>query len=257
MENDELKIGKIVIRKMTDELVNNLADKLEMLLRTNPYFNPKDKDARIEFILGRILEFKDKVCAEFKMFGEESIVLEIAKKECEKSLDLLRLSSIFLHHKDHKIKISLEGETARGFQKIIIFKSNLKDYKLTTEIIGPIFDFTISDESISNMEQLGILTLSGMLEKTERELTDFEKTLLLGIHWLANFPIQREVENQYLSLMVVLEIYLTPGFGESITNYIAEGASIILAKGIDNKKTLKGLIKELYNKRSSIVHGRF
>lgn len=258
MVKDELKIGKIIIKKMTDEIVNDITSNLESLLRGNPYFFPNDKEKGIQSLVNRYNTFKGKVCAEFKMFGEEIIALKVGKEECEKSLDLLRLSNVILHNRDHNICIALEGETARGYQNTLIFKSNFKHYRLGNELKGPAIDFDISDREIKYMKEFGIFILSEILEKPEKELTDFEKTLLLGIHWFANFSTQREIENQYLSLMVALEIFLTPksGSGEPITNYIAEGVSIINEIGIDNRKKLKSKLKDLYKKRSSIVHGR-
>ncbi|WP_141705181.1 MULTISPECIES: HEPN domain-containing protein [Methanobacterium] len=257
MIKEELKIGKIIIKKMTDEIVNEITNNLYLLLRGNPYFSPNDKEKGIQSIVNRYNTFKGKVCAEFKMFGEESIVLKVAKEECENSLDLLRLSSIYLQHKNHNINITLEGELARGYQNTLFFKSNFKYYKLSNELKGHIVDFNISDSEIKYMKEFGIFILSKILEKPDRELTDFERTLLMGVHWFANFPSQKEIENQYLSLMVSLEIFLTPkaGSGEPISNYIAEGASIINEIGIDNRKKLKSKIKDLYKKRSSIVHG--
>lgn len=257
MIEDELKIGKIIIKKMTDEIVNDITSNLELLLRGNPYFFPNDKEKGIQSLVKRYNTFKSKVCAEFKMFGEEGIALKVAKEECEKSLDLLRLSNIILHDRDHNIYITLEGENARGYQNTLIFKSNFKQYRLGNELKGPAIDFDISDREIKHMKEFGIFILSEILEKPEKELTDFEKTLLLGIHWFANSSSQREIENQYLSLMVALEIFLTPksGSGEPISNYIAEGASIINEIGIDNRKKRKSVIKDLYKKRSSIVHG--
>ncbi|AUB59387.1 hypothetical protein BK009_01030 [Methanobacterium subterraneum] len=256
MIKEELKIGKIVIKKMTDETVDGITSNLESLLRQNPYFFPKEKEEGIKFVTDLYAQFRGKVCAEFKMIGEEDIALKVAKEECERSLDLLRLLDIYLQSRDHNICISLEGETVRGYQNAIIFKSNFKHYKMANEFKGSPIDLEISDELIKKMKYFGIFILSEILEKPLKDLTDFEKTFLLGIHWFANFSSQREIENQYLSLMIALEIFLTPGSGEPITNYIAEGASIINEIGIENRKKLKSNIKTLYSKRSSIVHGR-
>lgn len=258
MAEEELKIGKIIIKRMNKNLINKISSNFELLLIHNPYFNPENKEKVIGSLRNRILKFEDKVCAEFKMFGEERIVLKVAEEECERSLDILKLSSIYLQHKGHNITITLEGETARGFQNILIFKSNFKSYKLNNQFKGSMLDFNISNKEIQSMKEFGICILSEMLEKPERELTDFERTFLMGIHWFANSSNQREIENQYLSLMVSLEIFLSPKFesGEPITNNIAESASIINEIGIDNRKQLKKKIKQLYDKRSSIVHGR-
>lgn len=128
---------------------------------------------------------------------------------------------------------------------ILSLKVNLKD---------SYYQFEISKDRIDDMKSLGILKISKILEK--RNLTDFEETIILGIHWFANSQNQTEIENQFLSLMIALEIFLTPNDNEPISNSIAEGASIILFSDLKDRKELKKTIKGFYTKRSSIVHGR-
>ncbi|WP_424355846.1 hypothetical protein [Methanobacterium sp. MBAC-LM] len=254
IEKEELIIGNIVFKKMTEEMVIEIADKLEKLTRDNPYV--ENKEESVKRTRKYVLSFKDKICAEYKLFAEQNIVFDNAKMESEKSLDLLNFASIFLHHKDHNITIALGNEVSRIHHDILSFKSNYRGYSFTKQFTGPIFNFRISPDSIDHLTKLGIFKASEILKKPENDLTEFEKNLLLGIHWIANFQSQRELENQYLSLAVALEIFLTPDSAEPVSVSIAEAASMILGHSIERKKSLKERIKVLYGKRSDIVHGR-
>ena len=104
------------------------------------------------------------------------------------------------------------------------------------------------------MEKIGIFKASEILNKPK--YSDFEETILLGIHWFANSLSQKEIENQFLSLMIILEVFLTPGGTEPITKSISESIARILLAGLNKRKALKDDVKKLYKKRSAIVHGR-
>lgn len=250
----ELKIGKITLIKMSKSIIDELTDNLEYLVRNNPYYRAKDKEDAIKSEKQNILKFKDKICAKFTLFAEKDIAIEQAFKECENSLDLLRFSSYFFYSRDYKVNIGLEGEINRFFHEIIAHKRNYTEYTFKGQLKGPLSNFEITDEKVETMRKIGIFKVSEILKRSK--LTNFEETLLLGIHWFTNSISQREIENQFLSAMIVLEIFLTPGGYEPISNSIAESTARILVSGLKNRKELKKTIKKLYEKRSNIVHGR-
>ena len=82
MHVKDLSIGNIMLRKMTDELANELKTELENLIDSNPYLK-KAINTPVE--ANWINSLRNRTLAEFKTFAEGKIAIERAKKESEKS----------------------------------------------------------------------------------------------------------------------------------------------------------------------------
>ena len=126
------------------------------------------------------------------------------------------------------------------------------------------FKLKINEDNMDHMEKLGIFKVSDIL-KSKKKLEGFNKSLIQAIHWFANSQKQSEKENEFLSLMICLEIFLTEK-NSPITKSIAEGATIILTTELENSNIedvidyrikLREKITDLYSKRGNIVHGRW
>ena len=102
---------------------------------------------------------------------------------------------------------------------------------------------------------VGGMNLSNILQKPYSDLSDFEETLLRGVHWLSNSHSQLELETKFTCLVTCLETYFTPRGGDQIANAIAEGTSFLIFDSKNERIALKGLVKKLYGKRSAISHG--
>lgn len=253
IEVDELKIGKLTLRKMNELEVDYIYNQFLYLWANNQLVSKKMFEFNSNIIKNVILNFKDKTIAEFMIFAEEKLAVEEAKKECEGVIDLLRFSCQFFHTKE-KTSIGLESEIQRGNYQIIVHKADFYGYEIPNEYIGPVFEFEINDSTLDFMEETGIIKLSKIFGKSSRERTDFEKMIISGLHWFSDSMTQKQVENQFLSLMICLEIFLTPG-GERISGFISEAAAKIICDELIDRIELKKVIKEMYEKRSKIVHG--
>lgn len=235
--------------------INELSDNFENLMEKILFINERARFEHIKFIKSVISSsFENKPIAEFRIFAEEDIALEEARKECGQILDLLRFSSQFFHYRN-TISIGFEGEIIRGNYPLIMHKANFYGYNIPNEYKGPLHNFEIDNYKIQHLEKIGILKLSKILEKSDSDKTGFENILLLALHWFSNFMTQKQIENQFLSLMITLEIFLTPG-GERVSSYISDAAARILKLGLKDRKELKDEITKFYTKRSNIVHGK-
>jgi len=133
-----------------------------------------------------------------------------------------------------------------------------QSYELPSSYKGPLQPFELSPENIQNIEQIGIFKVAEVL-KLPGKMTDFEKTLLRGIHWFATSQTQFEKENEFLNLMTCLETFLTPSgaalISPSLANQVAEGAARLLTTELENRKALTKRIQSLYGMRSGVSHG--
>lgn len=86
-----------------------------------------------------------------------------------------------------------------------------QNFNLVLETVGPLTPFEFSPQNVEIMKRLGVFEVSAILRKPHKKQTDFEETLLRGIHWFADAQVQPEVENRLLSLIACLETFLTLG----------------------------------------------
>ena len=122
-------------------------------------------------------------------------------------------------------------------------------------MVGPLVPFELGDSDIKQMEEIGAFKLSDILAKPEKQLTDFEKTLLRTLHWFSSSLTQHEIENQLLNMITCLETLLTPRDGNPIGTAIAEGVAILIRTGYEDRITLKKKVQEIYRSRSAVSHG--
>ena len=103
--------------------------------------------------------------------------------------------------------------------------------------------FHLEDSEIENVQKFF---------ETTRIREDF-KYLELA---LENFDLSYTVNNPslaFLSLMIASEVLFNPGKGE-VTQRISRNFAVLLGNSVDDAKKIQKEIKELYGKRSSLIH---
>lgn len=188
---------------------------------------------------------RQQLFAQYTTIAEEDRAIERAEEETRRIIDLLRYA-----HAPSKIVIGMRGDIntihynvpiiSRG--KLIYMKINQGISKNTTYFI-------------ESMREKGLFDLAELLKKDYSELSEFERTIFRGIHWISLAQVQREPENELLNLITCLETFLTAEYGNPITNTIAEGVAIILESELEKRKIIKQSIKGFYKNRSQISHG--
>jgi hypothetical protein len=255
MHVDTLPIGKVVIKKMTEAQVNDLAKKIESIVLLSKH-TAEEKEHHTQFFRQQILrELAGKVCAEYRVVAEPGRARERAEVESHRVLDLLRYCIPSLYPKGKDVAIGLQGEISFEPRLTPIISSDINSFTLDSQLVGPYVTFELSLKSMEVMKRMGVFKVSKVLEKSDKNLTDFEDTLLRGIHWYANSQTQSETENEFLCLVTCLETFLTPRDGNPIGTAIAEGVAIIIATGLENRKYLKKRVKDFYRMRSAVSHG--
>lgn len=234
MSMDSLKLGDITLKKLSKEKVDLIVSESVM---DSSFFSD---------LIG-------KVYIEFKAFAEPERAIKLAKKESENILDLIRYSIPFIY--DRPVFVGLQGDTTNSTRRSFVVDSNYKWKHGGIEFTGGVYNFDISNRNVQIMKNNGVEEIAEILEKPDNKRNDFERALILGVHWFANSQTQTELENQFLSLMICLEIFLTPNDGSPISASISEAVAIILGFE-DGREAIKTKIIEFYSIRSRIVHGR-
>ena len=91
-----------------------------------------------------------------------------------------------------------------------------------------------------------------------KEFNEFQKRLILALEWLGQAYRDKSFQNSFLKAAISLEIIFA--YNEktiiipSILHQISENAALILGKNAEECIQIEREMKELYGKRSSIVH---
>ncbi len=183
--------------------------------------------------------------------------MNLALTESEKALDVIRYAILTMYPQSFGLSVGLQGAVSTNSSKIVGTGYNQNLQLLWEKYDRPIF--TISNDTTKNLKAVGVGKISEILKKRPDKRTPFENTILMGLHWFADAQSQKELKNNFLSLMISLELFLTPSQEDkdkdTITNSIAESTSIIL-RTEDKRIKFKEKIRDFYDKRSIIVHGK-
>lgn len=255
MSMEELPVGKIVLKKMTDSNTAVLMSEIEKITLSLKS-TPEDKAMILELHQREIADnLKGQVCSVFKVIAEPDQARERAEEETRRVIDLFRFSIPALYPKDYNVAIGLQGEVFRVSRWIPILSTDGKSFNTHAHIVGPLIPFEINEPHLEHMNKIGVFKLSKVIAKLDRELGDFERVVLRALHWLANSQTQEENENKLLNLITCLETFLSPRDGNPIGTFIAEAVAILLADDFESRKRLKKRVQELYRLRSAVSHG--
>lgn len=255
MQLDSIQLGKVTIYTITKERAEELLAKIETIILSTRHTD-KEKQQMVQIEREHFLRgIQNNVCAEFRVIAEPGRARERAEEETRRVLDILRYSIPSLYPDNCRISVSLLGEIISTSRWIPIISSDSKSFSESSRLIGPLVPFELGDSNIKQMEEIGAFKLSDIIAKPEKQLTDFEKTLLRALHWFSSSLTQHEIENQLLNMITCLETLLTPRGSNPIGTAIAEGVAILIRTGVENRIILKKKVQEIYRLRSAISHG--
>jgi hypothetical protein len=254
LENQDISIGSVRLILMSPDKVTQAIEQACIIVDGSTE-DEADKEKIKHLLSPRMGALTNRVCAVYKVVAEPGRARERAIEEARRALEILQCSLLALYGESSEVSIGLEGEVPMGtVTTSFALSTDSKHFQLSHHHAGPKRLYALNDDNLSRMKTMGLLTASEMLAKGTH-LTDFEETILRGIHWTADANVQAEPENALLSLITTLETYLTPRDREPIVNAIAEGVALILGEDLDTRRQLKRLVKNYYNKRSALSHG--
>jgi hypothetical protein len=128
-------------------------------------------------------ELRGKVCAEYSVVAEPIRAMERAEIETKRALDVLRYSTSWLYNNNRQVAIiGLESDIVPQSRTAFTLSLSTRTYRISHRHVGPLFTLEISKQSTKEMKRKGIFKVARILEKPTDGVTDFEDTLLRGIH---------------------------------------------------------------------------
>jgi hypothetical protein len=252
ISGDSLKIGPACLKYMNSTEMGALNGKIDLILQ-EPTQGDKGGAAQRDFIRGRSSTLKDTVCAIYHVTAEPDRAIEIAEEQTQEVLDLLTFYLSFIHSRDYKGAVRLQGEMSGGHRTTLLLSSAADRLYQANQRTGIYMPVTFTTEDIERMRTLGILDVSTITESDPSE--KFRKTVLTGIRFFAESQRQDAPEIEFVNLVNCLENCLTPYGSESaIRASIAEGCAILLTSELEQRLQLRKKVLDIYSVRSKIVH---
>lgn len=251
---NQIELGKITLKKLNDELTEELIEKLSYAI-SNSSNTDDEKKMHFDLEKGFIDKYlRNQVCATLTVNAEPERALEIAETESQRALDLLRYAIPAIYSQDKGVIIGLQGEYSRNIRYAQIFSADGCSFSCRITVVGPDYPLELSPQNIEHMKKIGVFKLGELLKK--EQLSKFEEALLQGIEWFSRAQTQSEPKNKLLNLITVLETFLTPKGNDPIQKTIAEGIAILLEDDPIPRKKLIKRIKVFYGFRSKLSHGQ-
>lgn len=247
---EPLRVGKITFTPASTLHNEQLANQIgSVIARTTDPEPLRAENARVAAELIH-REFAGMICAEVAIVAEPERARERAMSETEQSLAVLRYCLACFHPPQYRARLGIKGLVS------LIDRPVLPSLCEASEKFGlsvPYSEPLDLSADVARMERAGLSALSGIVSEPSRN--QFQQTLLRAIEWLSDSIVQVKTENRLLSLTTCLETLLTPTEREPISNAIAEGAAILLADQVADRKGVKRRVKYLYGLRSAVSHG--
>jgi len=255
LEVRSLKIGNVTLRTFSENTLRNEVAKVRRVIQTTPY----SKETQAEILTERIeylQQLRGKVVAQYSVIAEPKRASERAEDETRRIIDLLRFAIPALYNDDLNVTVGLDGDISNSTYRIIpVSSAEIQSVHLYFARRGSLSHLEINKKNIKKMEAIGIFQASSFLANPANQISNFEETILQGLHWFATAMTQSENANKLLNMMTVLETFLTPRDNNPIGTAIAEGVAIIRGKSLADRKKIKTTIKDFYQKRSGLSHG--
>jgi Apea-like HEPN len=206
--------------------------------------------------------FQNKVVAIAEINAiDDKQAMDNGSSEIETSLNVLRFYSRGTQYNDslsYRMFIGKEGYVFQGRYPILLNSENgdasdEKNIKIHYQETGYFFEIVIDENVLSKMNKLSLKSINEILSKSEKERTEFEKTLIRCINFCGNGMNQTDTLGAFINFIIALETSLTNKW-EPQKGLLAERTSLIIMNGSKERLGLFEEIERIYQLRSDFLH---
>lgn len=198
----------------------------------------------------------NKACIRLEIEGDQYRVEEVAFSEALPIAHILAFVGHGYLWSTRKCRIGFGEAFTKRMRHFPIVGADLTRAAFYSEWSSDSESLEIDDGVLAKLQELGLSTLIDIYVRRNSSTTEIEKTLLRAIQFFYNGYTALERVSEYVNYLIVLEIFLSPSDKDQLTKTIAEGAAILLESDKENRIKLNKYVKDLYKKRSSLVHGK-
>lgn len=254
----ELQIGNVQFREF-DSIRELEISKLYNIIDNNPFIPVEQKKFERKYLEEIITEsYANRVCAEIVVRSEVNQSYFKALYEVGNAMNLLKCYIPLLFSRSTKVQIGIYGDhnnLSAGLRSFFSISNQDGGFHCSSERFGPLEPYIISPDKLKHLEEncyLGLL--SGILTKDVDSRKDLEKRLLNAIRWIGAGIQSGNDCDKLLMFIISIECLLMNRDEEGKASPIAERCAFLLSDLPERRIKTDKKLKELYNKRSEIVH---
>jgi hypothetical protein len=241
----EIKIGKIILKTITKELLNEWIDRWDINSEIRERSKKEFMDQYQEMLQGI-------AAATICLYAEPQRANEIAAEEAEKAASILRIFSPGVCHPKIISCCTLIGTEHIKINKFFQIKDN-KILRITEEMTNkPWIPWILKNEFIDMIRNNGLDILSDVLLQKNKK--DFQSQVLNSLYMYSRCALAINVEDKLIYILVAIESVLLKNDSESIQQNIGERMAILVERTAEKRKQVIKKVKEVYAARSGFIH---
>jgi len=243
----DIHIGNIVIRPMTEEVINQWRDTLLSQIQN------KENEQVTEFFGEKFRKrFQGWPAGVTKLIAEPIAAREIAFRETERSLAMLRMFSVSALTPKITCYSTIMGRENIESITTFIFKNNLFASSNQGSVDYGQRPWNLDKNSAIEVFEMGLGILSELLRNTK--LAGFQESILDSVTLYSQATCEKDLSSKLVYLLSALEGILLKNDTESIQQNLGERIATLIGKELEDKKDIIRNIKTTYGLRSRFLH---
>ncbi|MCB0174916.1 MAG: hypothetical protein KDJ97_30685 [Anaerolineae bacterium] len=243
----DIHIGNIVIRPVTEEVINQWRDTLLSHIQNK-------KNENVTELFGE--EFKKRFqgwpAGVIKLIAEPIAAREIALRETERSLAMLRIFSIAALTPKITCYSAVMGRENIETTTTFLFKNNFFTLLNRNSVDYGQRPWNLDRDYVIELYEMGLGILSELLRSTT--LSKFQKSIIDSLTLYSQATREKELSNKLVYLLAALEGIFLKNDTEPIQQNLGERIATLIGKELEDKKDIIRNIKTTYGLRSRFLH---
>jgi hypothetical protein len=240
-------IGKIVIRPISEELINQWRD---------IFFSeiPDEKKANIPDLFEQRLkkEFQGWSAGVITLAAEPKAAEDLAIHETERSLAILSMFSTAALTPKATCYAAVMGRENIESINAFTFKDGVFSGLSWRQVDKSQTIWNLDNATVADARKAGLDILSELLSRAKP--TEFQKTVLASVLLYAKATRATELSNKLVYLLASLEGMFLKDENEPIQQNLGERIATLIGTNLENKKGIIKNIKAIYGLRSAFLH---
>lgn len=243
VSHGRLDMGRVIFQHLATATI-------EPLVRAHV----QGSEALIRKSIKTVMGFENMMVSLYTAPGTDKRVRHDAVLHTRTSLHFLRGLAMVGHSHPRTVELAVSGDERIGAHAgMVLHAGGMTAGQHSLEHVS-VDDLWITMEYLQAFDSVGLAQVRTSLNLAPDARNTWQKSLLRSYEWLGTAQLQQEPESAFLMLAVVLEILFTGQGGVGDT--IADAVAFLTAQGTDNRLAKRKQVKELYDLRSNITHGR-
>jgi len=257
LKDSDIAFGQHLLFQMDSTRRDSLVDQFFRIIDQRPV-DDVDKTMlkdRIKSEFEKTSDLIEKACIRLEIKGDNFYVREVALTEALPIAQILTFVGHGHRWSTRKCRIGFGAAFTKQMRHFPIVSVDSTRAGLSSEWPSDSENLEIDDGVLAELQKLGLDALIEIYCKRNSGTSEIEKTLLRAIQFFYNGYTALDSVSEFVNYLIVLEIFLSRSDRDQLTKTIAEGVAILLESDWENRIKLNKYVKDLYKKRSSLVHG--